>query len=366
MSAARLNAALPALVEERVIADLADCAIAAGPLLEGRRLLAVTDVHYLRYWLAQVRQHGAVRIKVLPLVLCLAWVSDTLSACVIQQGGKRDIQRDPRHDAKHESETSLEHSAVMDGSYELVLRAAQQEGLGLALAAGSIEQVAAEVLQLLRSFAAERRVDLSVPGDMLAQFRVAGVESSLIQLRASDWKEWIAGAASVPLDLAQALQGGARIRVDWGRWRWPVRWAAALALLHIVALNAQWWQVRSEGLRLRASMVSLYQQAYPNESVIDPLAQLRQKLVLRQQASGESAPSDFLALAASLGDGWPELGNTPHAIASLEYRNASLQVQFKPGNVPTLELARPVFAIRHLEIQPVANEPAAWLVRSAP
>jgi len=43
LSAARLQAALPSLVEDHVIGDTAECAIAAGPDTEGQRLIAVFD-----------------------------------------------------------------------------------------------------------------------------------------------------------------------------------------------------------------------------------------------------------------------------------------------------------------------------------
>jgi general secretion pathway protein L len=155
---------------------------------------------------------------------------------------------------------------------------------------------------------------------------------------------------------------------DWRPWRWPLALAAVLLSLNVGALNWDWWQMRSEGLQLRESMEHSFRRSFPNEAVVDPVVQLQQKLAASRQASGERAPGDFFALAASLGDAWaeaaPAMGVDPRAIAALEYRDAALTVRFKPGQQPSLDTARVALAARGLEASAVAGDAAQWQVRS--
>lgn len=360
---ARLKAALPALVEDRVIGDPDDCAIAAGPPDGGQRLVAVADRAWLQGWLALLRAQGARRIAALPFSLCLPLPAGQVAASVVEFGDQR----------------------------ELALRLSAQEGLGLPLSAASAAADAGhplplDVYQLLSTFAARRPVQLTLPAALLPDFRRAFGDPDLpaqndaapapgaavapaglaIELREENWAAWIEGAAQVPVDLAAAVGAGAADGegLDWRPWRWPLILAAALLLVNVMALNWDWWQLRSEGLQLQDAMARSFRRHYPNEALADPVAQLRQKVAASRQAAGELAAGDFIALAASLGEAWAETGADPRAIASLEYRDAVLQVRFKAGQQPSLEAARAALAARGLEVSAAAGDNTQWQVRS--
>ena len=391
LPAARLKAALPALVEDRVIGDPAACAIAVAPANGGalagaaaapaastarpaatstaagnERLFAVTDRAWLQDWLDTLRRHGARRVSALPFVLCLPLPAGQVAACVAEHAGRR----------------------------ELALRLSAQEGMGLPLASDDADALPAEVGQLLATFAGQRPVQLALPSALMEAFRrhdgdhaidalreassgaVTGDSAlandlpapSAIELREENWAAWVEGASHVPVDLATAIAANEGEGTDWRRWRWPMVLAAVLALVNIVALNWDWWQLRSEGLQLRENMARSFHRSYPNEALVDPVAQMRQKVASARQAAGEFAPGDFIALAAALGDAWSEagaaMGTDARAIAALEYRDAALTVRFKPGQQASLDAARAALAARGLEASVVAGNAGQWQVRS--
>src|ERR1039458_9556516 len=98
-------------------------------------------------------------------------------------------------------------------------------------------------------------------------------------------------------------------------------------------------------------MIQIYKSAYPKESVIiDPIAQMKQKIAAAKHDSGLAAPDDFTAITAAFGEAWSSAvvaaGKTT-AIAALEYHEHSLFVRLKPvlsrvegsgGEAPTQQM----------------------------
>ncbi|MFY7954908.1 MAG: type II secretion system protein GspL, partial [Burkholderiaceae bacterium] len=125
LSATRLRAALPSLIEEFVIGDTAECAIAAGAEADGQRLIAVCDRAWLKNWIDALRQSGARRIHVLPISLCLPSPNSHLSAALFQYAHR----------------------------YELALRLSDHEGIGLAVDVDDEMQLPSAVAQLLGTLA---------------------------------------------------------------------------------------------------------------------------------------------------------------------------------------------------------------------
>ncbi len=340
---ARLRAALPALVEDRVIGDPADCAIAAGPPEGGERLLAVTDRGWLMGWLDAMRRHGARRVSALPFSLCLPLPAGQAAAALVD-----DL-----------------------GSHELVLRLSADEGTGLPLAADELAHLPAEAFRLLSTFASGRAVQLSMPPVLTQRFReaLATAGEADIELREEDWAAWIEGAGHLNIDLAAAVvaepgASGSGSAVDWRLWRWPLILAASLLLFNVAALNWDWWRLAGEGQQLREAMERSFRRSFPNETLVDPVAQLRQKLTASRQASGEFASTDFVALATALGDAWPGTSADPRAIASLDYRDGALKLRFKPGQQPALDPARAALAARGLEVAVVPGDGTQWQLGS--
>ncbi len=336
LPAARLQAALPALVEDHVIGDPAECAIAAGPDIDGQRVIAVTDREWLQLWVTTLRQLGARRIAVLPMQLCLPLVVDHVSAALLESSS----------------------------GFELALRYSLDEGIGLPVVADDESQLYEAVVNLLATFAPERTVQLSLPALRINACRMwlAEHEITHIGVVEENWSVWVEGAMQVSMDLVNGVRFDGE-PIDWRRWRWPMSLAAACLLLNVIALNADWWRLRSEGLRLRDEMSAIYRRSFPNDKVVqDPLAQMKQKVATLRQASGEFEPGDFIMLSAALGEAWAETGNDMRAITSLEYRDGTLNVKLTSGAQVSLEVLRSSLASRQLQVAPSPADALVWQV----
>ena len=147
---------------------------------------------------------------------------------------------------------------------------------------------------------------------------------------------------------------------------------ALLLSLNIIALYLSWWQLKSEGDAIRASMRRMYQVAFPDDTVIvDPLVQLQQKISAQRLAHGEVASDDFLMLIAILSESLSAAptnsGNAKNKlVAALNYRQATLEVRFKPGAIPPLASARAFFSSRKLSLttMPEQDKVVVWQIRN--
>ncbi len=338
LSATRLRAALPSLIEEFVIGDTAECAIAAGAEADGQRLIAVCDRAWLKNWIDALRQSGARRIHVLPISLCLPSPNSHLSAALFQYAHR----------------------------YELALRLSDHEGIGLAVDVDDEIQLPNAVARLIVTLAGNHPVSLSVPAAQVALFEkwIDVEQLSQITLTEQQWSDWIAASAKVSVDLISAFEGNQRAAFPWREWRWPIALAAAASLVNIAAINADWWRLRSEGQQLRDEITDIYRRSFPNETVVlDPLAQIKQKIAASRQASGQLNTSDFVVLAAALGEVWREAGNDLRAIDALDYRDGTLTIKLKKAAQVSLAAMRSPLATRELQLTPSPTDPRLWQVK---
>ena len=338
LSATRLRAALPSLIEEFVIGDTAECAIAAGAEADGQRLIAVCDRDWLKNWIDALRQSGARRIHVLPISLCLPSPNSHLSAALFQYAHR----------------------------YELALRLSDHEGIGLAVDVDDEIQLPNAVARLIVTLAGNHPVSLSVPAAQVALFEkwIDEEQLSQITLTEQQWSDWIAASAKVSVDLISAFEGNQRAAFPWREWRWPIALAAAASLVNIAAINADWWRLRSEGQQLRDEITDIYRRSFPNETVVlDPLAQIKQKIAASRQASRQLNTSDFVVLAAALGEVWREAGNDLRAIDALDYRDGTLTIKLKKTAQVSLAAMRSLLATRELQLTPSPTDPLLWQVK---
>jgi general secretion pathway protein L len=351
LAGARLRAALPNLVEEQLIADPAECvvvpAMTSAQAQEGDGLLRVAVAQ--RGWVELLAQavlaQGARDLRILPAQLCLpAPEGATVHAAVAENAG---------------------------GDAELTVRLGAYDGLGLSMPAqfGDADAAADQALATLQALTGPVALQLHVPNAQLAVYqRVAATRNAAlggaapaITVLADQWSAWIAGARAQTLDLVAGLNiaiGGP----DWKRWRWPLILAAAIAVINIAALNADWWRLKREADTQRAQLLLTYKSAYPNETVIvEPITQMTQKVAAARAASGVAAPDDFLALAAAFSQAWSQSGQPATAISAVDYRDRALLVHFRADANAPFDPVRNALAGRNLALTQNAG---AWELRS--
>jgi general secretion pathway protein L len=340
LSGARLKAALPNLVEDQLMSDPADCVVVAGALHDGLRTIAVVQRGWLDLMSKTLLALGARHIAAVPAQLCLPYQEETVSAAVAEHGTDVDI----------------------------AVRLGEHDGVGLAIVADQPESAAFDAMQSLGAVVPHAPITLYVPQSRVRDYQdslnIAPTLQQRITLQADNWQRWIVGADKAPLDLMSGFGMTGRPAFDWRPWRWPLVLATAVLLINMIGMNLDWLHLKREAEGLRMSMIQTYKTAYPKESVIvDPLAQLRQKIAAAQRESGQLAPDDFIALAAAFGEALSSTGQTASAVAGLEYRDHSLTVKLKPGNTVSAEQISSALAARNLSLsQPSAG---VWQIRSA-
>lgn len=359
LSAARLKAALPNLVEERLIADPSACTVVAGGLSGGLRTVAVMQRDWLDFLVSTLIASGARRIVALPAQLCLPG--------------------QPAHQG-HPGGVTAAVSERGNG-IDMTLRFSEQEGIGLAIAPapsavegdGTRKQHEVTVREVIRTLCAlvpDAPITLYVPQPAVRDYREAikhaDTPNKHINILADNWPSWIAGAHGAALDLMAGSGMVVGSVPDWRAWRWPIGLAAAVLLINAVALNAGWWRLKSEASSLRANMIQIYKSVYPKETVIlDPVAQMRQKLDAAKRNAGLPAPDDFTAILATFGDAWSRtMAGTP-VIEGLEYRGRSLFVRLRPNIEVPLQQVKTLLAERGLSLDVASAQPAVWEIRSA-
>lgn len=342
LPAAKLKAALPNLVEEQLLGNPADCTVIAGDLSDGLRTVAVVQ----RAWLEQVRKAltelGARHTRILPAQLCLPYQAGRVFASITPQ----------------------------NGDMNLTLRLSEQTGLGLTL----LTHQAEEIIQNLHAVVPSAPITLHVPAENITEFQETINKTGLAQritLASNTWPAWIAGVSSTALNLLSRSNSVSALKIDWQPWRWPLRLASAVFIFNIIALNFDWWQMSNEARNLRASMTQIYQSRYPKETVvIDPIAQMQQKIAFAKRDAGLATLDDFTTLAAIFGETWSSISTAEKpVITTLEYRDHSLLVSHTGSSSATetlMQQMKAVLASRNLSLttDPVQSGAVIWRIRS--
>jgi general secretion pathway protein L len=372
LSSARLKAALPNLVEDQLITDPGECVVVAGGLSGGLRTVAVVQ----RAWLDTLAQtliaFGARHIAALPAQLCLSLQSQT------GQPGSVTAAINDRNDGGR-------NDGGQNADIDMTLRLSEQNGIGLAISVDQNDTATHEAIRTLCAVVPEAPITLFVPQSLVHAYQEAvndpvaldqGAQNRValnkrINVVADNWSRWIAGANGTKLDLMAGLGAGTGPGLDWRPWRWPLALAAAVLLVNAAALNIDWWRIKGEANTLRAAMIQIYKSAYPKESVIiDPIAQMQQKIAAAKRASGLAAADDFTAMTAAFGEAWSSVvvaAGKATAIAALDYRERNLFVRLKPGGEAPTQQMKATLAKRNLalDLAPEQSGAVVWKIGGA-
>lgn len=332
LSAARLKAALPNLVEEHILGDPEECVMVAAPaqLDDGMRTVAVAQRGWLEAIVKAMLAQGARTVSALPFQLCLPLAPGNVSGAIDSNG--------------------------------ITLRHALYQGLGLAVAGSP-----AMALQTARALAGDAPLNLYVEAAELGEYQALVAEAGPgIHVEAEHWAHWIAGSKTTTLDLVPGLgAAGAQVR-DWKKWRWPLRLALLAVVINLVGLNIQWMRLKREAEAITLGMTQTFRAAYPKETVIssDPAAQMRQNINRAKARQGQVTPDEFTYMAAALGEASRGLPR-PVELASLGYRERVMTVKVKPESVDPAapQILKDALAARKLSFSDSGG--GVWLITSA-
>ena len=259
-----------------------------------------------------------------------------------------------------------------DSGIDMTVRLSELDGIGLTINAGSNNTSAREVIQTLSAVVPEAPITIYVPQGDVHTYQESLADTpelkERISISADNWTHWIAGARGAALDLMAGTGANIGSGFDWHSWRWPLVLGSAVLLINVSALNIEWWHMKSEGDSLRSAMIQIYKSAYPNETVIiDPLAQMQQKITMGKRDSGLTVADDFTAITAAFGEAWAGITATlasPPSIAGLEYRERGLLVRLKPGGEAPTRQMKIALAERGLSLELAPAQSAViWQIR---
>lgn len=132
-----------------------------------------------------------------------------------------------------------------------------------------------------------------------------------------------------------AFNDPARLRLSLRAWRAPLAWAAVALTVFIAGMNGYWLKLQGEAGELRNRMATAFRSAFAEAEMVDPIVQTQRELVRLRARAGQASASDFTTLNALAGQ---LLAAAPVGIvASVEFRDAVLQLKFKSPPDPALQ-----------------------------
>lgn len=300
LSGARLQRALPNLVEDSLLQDAHACAFALGPRLgDDRRMVAVIDRGWLEFVVGAVGRRG-VRVAA-------AWPAQLVLPV---EPGRWAI------------------GCVHDG---LALRTGEASGFGWSASVDQASRAEALVAAAEAGMQSEGRPNAVAVYAEQPEWK-ASVEEAAKRIGVPISFSGLSAPQPASVDLLSAMQRGAGRRwlasFDWRSWRLPLALAAGCLAAWLIGLNLQWGQLARERTQLRAQMEQIFRQAFPKaQVVVDPLLQMQRQVADLRLNTGQSGPDDFLPMLARFSLALGPRAND--ALAGLEYRGGKLRVRFR-------------------------------------
>ncbi|MFZ6644275.1 type II secretion system protein GspL [Undibacterium sp. TJN25] len=334
LSAARLKAALPNLVEDQLASDPAGAVLVSTSVQDGSCTVAAVDKKWMEFLAGAVLGFGARKVSAYASQLCFELAPDASSVFI-----------------------NSDHGAV-----EFALRSAALEGFGLTLTPEGDQHAVAEVVQALQLFAPEGKLTLYVPALQQPDYQQACEHdaslASRVTVKQSSWAARIATAGVLSaggksaLDLMEGVSLPDANKLDLRAWRWPLLLGAAALLVNVLGLNIEWMSMKREAKGLSDSLTQSFRASYPKETVLRPLDQMKQKISLSRKLAGQSSPDDFVVMAAQFSQVWDRVFAAAGTVSviSMEYRERSLFVKVKAQGMLPVEQLRAALAEQSLAL----------------
>ncbi|MEB2350820.1 MAG: type II secretion system protein GspL [Burkholderiaceae bacterium] len=336
LSGARLQQALPNIVEEMLLQDPQSCAYAIGPRVdaEGLRLVAAIDRGWLEFVVGAFERRGIAVQGAWPAQLALPVGADrTAFACLndglaLRTGLFDGIGWNAASDADARTEAIVallasagSPSAPFAPPAADVAPAVAESAAPAGLAARELPSEPPRLRRRLAVFVE----DASWQTPVLKAAARAGFDADI---RALPFP------LPAPLDLLTARRGSAAGRwfadIDWRAWRAAATLGGASVAAVLLGLNLHWGVLAQERTALKAQTERVFRQAFPDRQlVVEPLLQMQREVAGLRTRAGQAGPDDFLPLltrfALALG------AQGADSMASVEFREARLRVRFQPG-----------------------------------
>jgi general secretion pathway protein L len=308
----KLRLALPNMLEDRLLADAADChfayklarggsgttTIAAQPKMP----VAVVDRGLLTRALDALTESGyRVRAAYSEIYTVPAPAAGVLSVRIDKRRG-------------------VARSATHDGFvFELGEDDTPPATLALAVRQLGIKRI--------HAFGADGAAVSHLSAALQVQVDVSKQE---VDLASTDGAVNLLQGAFAQSGMLGQVFGGARLAaLSSGALRVPLMWAAAAVVVAIGGMNAYYLKLDAEARAIRAQMEASFRSAFPGEAISDSIIQTRRHLADLRARAGIPSPNDFSVLNArtAILMTLAPVGS----VTAMEYRDGGLRVRFKPG-----------------------------------
>jgi general secretion pathway protein L len=304
LSGARLQQALPNVVEEALLQDATACAIVPGARLgDGRRLVAVIDRDWLEFTVGTFERRGMAVRSAWCAPLALPW---TAGACSIACVRDAVAVRAGEH-------AGLGWTAGEDADFRTeAIVAAVETAIAGSTRPGSLEAWVDDPSWQPQLERAAQRLGLPL---RLAPLAVPASGGGL---------DLLAGRAAAGRRMLAAF--------DPRAWRIPALLALACAVTALLGLNLHWAQLAREKDVLRRALESTFRATFPQaQVVVDPVLQMNRQVASLRAASGQQGPEDLVPLLARFATALGSSGID--VLAGVEFRDGRLKVRFQPQRV---------------------------------
>jgi general secretion pathway protein L len=294
----RVLRAIPYALEEQLASDVETLHFAVGPVQENDHYpVAVVDRSRMDAWATLLTEHNIVATQWLPEMLALPLTEDGWSVMV--EGDNVLVRSGPYSGFASDLET-FPALVVLFASCEQAPAQGRLFGSGIIDIDGMDLQVVNQELQAL---------------EILACGFIQGPT----------------------LDL---LQGDYSRREEWGRILRPWKATAALLLagllLTAVTTGFNYYHLSKQQQQLAAEIEKVYRETFPKaRRIVNPRAQMEQKLKDLQRQAGGDGQTAFLALLADVGRILRT--NKGVQIQGVTYRDGRLDLQLLADNVQVLD-----------------------------
>ena len=325
MPSAKFKAALPNLIEEQITGDPSEAVLVASAVVEGMSTVAVADRHWIEQLAMIVKEWPVRKISAYPAQLALRMPVDTSHVSAMIEN--------------------------RDQCANLTLRQSQFQGLGFDLAVAG-QEGAVQTLQLLAS---GHQIDLYVPANEKEAYESLVTQqdiASSIQIQAISWAARTSGINALTPDLMSDISAIHKPAVDWAMWRWPLRLIFFVLLVNILAVNFEWFNLKRTAKSLNDVLIQTYKTSFPKETtILNPLAQMRQKVNMAKKMAGQFAPDDFVVMASEFAQVWDRviIGRAASVI-SIDYKEHGLEVRVKSLSTVPMDQLKSALAEQSLQL----------------